>query len=393
MSTNVQPVTFYVPSSAGEPMDVKVAHSGLRMVLVDRDAIRRLGDDWKVLGVYFLLGPDPASPDKFLAYIGEVGRRDLLLRLTEHAKQKTWWNRALLIASASTDGFNSAEIGWLEGRFYDVLNNAIAATVMNRGRPGDDSIQMNDRGVLERYVEPTIAALRAVGASPDTADQLPPPPGKKRAQYGESVKDLLDAGLLKPGTRLTPLRKGLDTTALVHDGGGLDVAGTSFTALSSAAKAVSGKEAEAGWAFWGAPSGHGGFVSLAELRDRLRAKPPGPPMTAADKSLADASGGPEGPPAQTRHGVTVTDLIEVGWLLPGQELHPTRRGRSERGVVLSSGEVQIGDRLFKSLSGAAKAVSGNSAEAGWGFWAIESDGRRVTLAELRARLLRRPEAG
>ena len=62
-------------------------------------------------------------------------------------------------------------------------------------------------------------------------------------------------------------------------------------------------------------------------------------------------------------------------------------------MVLSSGEVQIGDRLFKSLSGAAKAVSGNSAEAGWGFWAIESDGRRVTLAELRARLLRRPEAG
>lgn len=35
MSTNVQPVTFYVPSSAGEPMDVKVAHSGLGMVLVD----------------------------------------------------------------------------------------------------------------------------------------------------------------------------------------------------------------------------------------------------------------------------------------------------------------------------------------------------------------------
>ncbi len=35
MSANVQPVAFYVPSSAGEQMDVKVAHSGLRMVLVD----------------------------------------------------------------------------------------------------------------------------------------------------------------------------------------------------------------------------------------------------------------------------------------------------------------------------------------------------------------------
>lgn len=136
----VQPVTFYVPSTTDEPIDLNVAHSGLRMVLVNRHAIRRLADDWKVLGVYFLLGPDPESSDRFLAYIGEVGRRNLLLRLSEHATQKAWWNRALLIASNSSDGFNSAEIGWLEGRFYDVLNNAVAATVMNKGRPGDDSI-------------------------------------------------------------------------------------------------------------------------------------------------------------------------------------------------------------------------------------------------------------
>lgn len=150
MSTSVQPVTFYVPSSAEEPIDVNVAHSGLRMVLINRGAIRRLGDEWRVLGVYFLLGPDPDSSDRFLAYIGEVGKRNLLLRLTEHAAQKTWWNRALLIASSGSDGFNSAEIGWLEGRFYDVLNNAVAARVMNKGRPGDDSIPIKDRGVLER---------------------------------------------------------------------------------------------------------------------------------------------------------------------------------------------------------------------------------------------------
>ena len=88
MTGTVQPVTFYVPPSAGEPVEVKVTHSGLRMVLVNRESVRRLGDDWRVLGVYFLLGPVPGDPDRFRAYVGEVGRRNLLMRLVEHAAQR-----------------------------------------------------------------------------------------------------------------------------------------------------------------------------------------------------------------------------------------------------------------------------------------------------------------
>jgi len=224
-----QPVRFYVPASSAEPIEIEVAHSGLRMVLVNRDSVWGLGEEWKVLGVYFLLGPFPDDPDRFRAYVGEVGRRDLLLRLKEHAARKEWWNRALLIAN---EEFNSAEIGWLEGRLYDVLNNAIAAELMNKGRPGDDSIALKDRGVLERYVEPIVATLRACGASPDTADQKPAPQGGKRERYRESVKDLIDADLLKVGTRLRPMRKNLTTTALVQADGGLDVDGVTYAAVS-----------------------------------------------------------------------------------------------------------------------------------------------------------------
>lgn len=91
-----------------------------------------------------------------------------------------------------------------------------------------------------------------------------------------------------------------------------------------------------------------------------------------------------------------TDVHPVTFYVPSSAGEPIDVKVAHSGlrmVILSSGEIQVGERLFKSLSGAAKAVSGNSAEAGWAFWAIESDGRRVTLAELRARLLRRPEAG
>src|SRR5262249_11768486 len=127
MSASVQPVTFYVPTSSAEPVEVRVTHSGLRMMLVNRESVGLLDDSWAVLGVYFLLGPSE-SPERYRAYVGEVGKRTLLLRIKEHVEGKQWWSRALLIASAS-DEFNSAEIGWLEGRLYDVLNNAVAADV------------------------------------------------------------------------------------------------------------------------------------------------------------------------------------------------------------------------------------------------------------------------
>jgi Restriction Enzyme Adenine Methylase Associated len=352
MSDDLQPVTFYVPSSAGEPMEMNVAHSGLRMVLVSRESVGLLDASWKALGIYFLLGPSPDDPDRFRAYVGEVGRRDLLLRLKEHAGAKDWWSRALLVASASDAGFNSAEIGWLEGRLYDVMNNAVAAEVMNKGRPGDDSIALKDRAVLERYVEPIMAALRACGAPPDTADQKPPPTGKKRTYYRESVKDLIDASLIKPGTRLHPLRKNLTTTARVLEDGSLDVGGNIFASVSPAAQAVSGKKTEPGWEFWGAPSGDGTFVSLYALRERLRSTSPGgvatPPPTPRHSVIAAAK------PRKRHFKETLKDVIDAGLLSPGTVLRPVRTAYQETAVVLEDGRLQVGDKVFATPSPAAQ---------------------------------------
>jgi len=76
----VQPVTFYVRTASAERVEVDVAHSGLRMVLVNRDSVRRLGAEWRVLGVYSLLGPSLSGPDRYLAYrpsgVGSVYAQD-----------------------------------------------------------------------------------------------------------------------------------------------------------------------------------------------------------------------------------------------------------------------------------------------------------------------------
>src|ERR1051325_9092320 len=73
-------VTFVVPGSSAEPMDVKVAHSGLRMVLVSRESVGLLDESWRVLGIYFLLG-GADDPDRYRAYVGEVGRSTLVQRI------------------------------------------------------------------------------------------------------------------------------------------------------------------------------------------------------------------------------------------------------------------------------------------------------------------------
>jgi hypothetical protein len=361
MSEPLQIVSFYVPASAAEPMEVGVPHSGLRMILVNRESVGLLNDKWKRLGVYLLLGPNVDDPDRFRAYAGEVGESTLVQRVKQHAITKDWWSRALLIASASDD-FNSAEIGWLEGRLYDVLHNAVACDVMNGNRPGDDSLSPNERVLLEKYVEPIMSALRACGAPPDTADQKPLPKGKKPKRYAETLGDLIGAGLLKPGTLLQPLKKGLVTQAKVLTDGQLEVAGNAYGSLSGAAKAVSGTVAEAGWDFWGAPSGDGGFVPLATLRERLR-------DTLAPKTVAKT---------------TVKDLLDQGLLEPAAVLRPARKAISGTATVGANGEIVFNGVPHKTPSGAAKAASGQRTEAGWDFWVVGDEG--ASLADLRTRL-------
>ena len=271
-----------------------------------------------------------------------------------------------------------------------MLNNAVAAEVMNKGRPGDDSLAPQDRGVLERYVEPIMAALRACGASPDTADQRPQlPKGHKKKVYKESVKDLIDAGLLKAGTMLAPLRKGLTQTALVLPDGNLKIGEQVFSAVSPAAMAVSGHKSEPGWDFWGAPSGEGGYIPLSRLRDRLREgsgkatdggdstpapavpTPVGlPPLTSAENmaghaapaaALGTETAGSKKSPRQFSE--TVLDLLDAGLLQPGVEFRSVRKALSDvRATLHPDGRLNVNDEVHGSLSAAAVAVSGNKAE-------------------------------
>lgn len=384
--SGVQPVTFLVPDSSAEPVELDVAHSGLRIVLVNRESIHMLGDEWKVLGIYFLLGPSTDDPDRYRAYVGEVGKASLSQRARHHAKQKEWWNRALLVASSSA-GFDSAEIGWLEGRLYDVLNNALSCEVMNANRPGDNSLPSHRRGVLERYVDPIMAALRACGASPDTADQKPEPKGRKKMTvHPESVADLLEAGLLKPDTVLQPLKAGVAGSARVVRDGRLEVDGILHVSLSGAAKAVTGAPAESGWEFWGAPSGDGGFVAVSILRERLRG------VGAATMEPAKAPATPDSAAVGGGRPDLVVLVTSAGLALP-LRLHARYRGKRVSASLEADGSIVFEGQRFRSPSTAGTAArlkvgyeGGRTKPAtnGWTWWRyLAADGVEHQLDDLR----------
>jgi hypothetical protein len=361
------------------------------MMLVGRESIAFLAGEWQKLGVYFLLGPSD-DPDRYRAYVGEVGKSTLVQRIKQHADKKNakkeWWNRALLIRSAS-DEFDSAEIGWLEGRLYDVLNNAVACDLMNGNRPGDSSPSVEMQQLLEGYVAPIMAALRSLGASPDTVDQKPLPKGKKKPkQYSESLSDLIAAGLLKPDTVLQALRKNVAQTARVLADGTLEVAGIEYGSLSGAAKAAAGTVAEAGWDFWGAPSGTGGVVPLAQLRDRLREesgnKPSAP--TATEKPQPKTSSVP------TKHRALAPVAAAHPELFP-LTIFADYRGTHIEATVDEFGGIHLGQHTYASPSMAAVAArkehgyagEGKAATNGWTFWRYtDADGNTTKpLDELR----------
>lgn len=81
--------------------------------------------------------------------------------------------------------------------------------------------------------------------------------------------------------------------------------------------------------------------------------------------------------------VEVSDLLGCGLLTPGQTLY-SRPGKygGHQARILSDGQIQVGDKVFSSLSQAGIFVRHRHTN-GWHFWRIEANGKR-SMHDLRA---------
>jgi hypothetical protein len=90
----------------------------------------------------------------------------------------------------------------------------------------------------------------------------------QRGRSAVSIKDLLDAGLLKEGQQL---RFGMvnEAVAALTSDGTISLSGKSYSSPSTAGRAINGGVAVNGWTAWRLADGDG--ATLAEVRRRFGA--------------------------------------------------------------------------------------------------------------------------
>ena len=149
-------------------------------------------------------------------------------------------------------------------------------------------------------------------AGRDNQDESPKRPRWSQHAAGrrDKLADLLEAGLLTSGDKLVVLDQRWPGEGVVTAEGWIDVAGEAYWSPSGAAKALSGRKAEAGWDFWAVESADG--PTLNELRARLTSGSTSPPTPETHQGNLTSGG-------LARRGKLV-DLLQAGLVASGDKL-------------------------------------------------------------------------
>lgn len=268
MPSPVTPANAQVPSDADAPIIMDFSVHALRVALVARRHVLKLPESWSVPGIYVLLGALGTEGDTEI-YVGKA--IDVRKRLNHHRTNPklNWW-RAIGVTRDTTAGFNSAEVGYLEGRLYKELVSAPGINLKADKHDQDTTLPQHMLVQLDAFVPTILAALRVAGIElGEDEDAFQKPEGKTRKTIEGSVPDLLSAGLLTAGVTLTFDRAGKHAEASVTPDGQLVVDGKAYSSPSTAAAKALGLKAANGWKSWRVGSGSG--PTLAELRAQLPA--------------------------------------------------------------------------------------------------------------------------
>lgn len=253
MSTT--PVNVQIPSDTEAPIIADFVEHALRVAYFDRQHWASLpASDWDAPGVYVLMTADGSNR----VYVGQA--RKLRGRLQQHNnKEKLPWRRALAVKRDTTAGFNTAEIGYLEGRIAAELNALRQITVVEGQTSGDETLPKHMMISLDAFVKSILGALRLAGldisrSNPQTLteDEQPssaPVPSNKPNKT-VTVADLVSSGLLQAGHALFLSQAGKDAEGSVTADGEIIVRGVSYKSPSAAAKVVLEGQESNGWMTW-----------------------------------------------------------------------------------------------------------------------------------------------
>lgn len=256
MSTT--PVNVQIPSDAEAPVIADFVEHALRVAYVDRAHLASMpAADWDAPGVYVLLTGDGTGR----VYVGQA--RKIRSRLLQHNnKEKLPWRRAVAVKRDTTDGFNTAEIGYLEGRVSAEIGALSNIIVIEGQKSGDDTLPKHMMISLDSFVKSILAALRLTGMvtarrnvdtepedEPDSDDAAAVSSGG-RAFFPVKFSDLVSSGLIRAGETLH-LKQGKTTgTGTVTADGEIVVHGVAYKSPSSAAANALQMQSSNGWTTW-----------------------------------------------------------------------------------------------------------------------------------------------
>lgn len=268
MSAPVVPVNVQVPSDPTAPIVADLTVHAIRVAHIWRRDVSHLPvDGWSVPGIYVLL----ASGERGAVYVGKAV--DLRARLLQHrGRPRLEWRRALVIKRDTSHGFNSAEIGYLEGRVAAELRAIPGLTVVEGQQNQDETLPPHLLLALDELIPSVLAALRVAGVdlyklSEEEDDESSTPSGRRtHAVKAGTVADLLAAGLLTAGAELHLSQGGTMARGSVTAAGQILVDGVAYGSPSRAAATALGLRSSNGWTTW-----HVGDLNGPTL-DHLRAQ-------------------------------------------------------------------------------------------------------------------------
>jgi len=235
------------------------------MACVDRASSARLLGEWDEAGIYVLLWPVNESGE-FKCYIGKGN--PITGRIAQHRANKDGWTRVLVVASSQPLGFDSAEIGWLEGQLHSRIDNSHLGSVRNKQQPGDETVPGHNKRRLSLVIDSVVRVLRLLGYECAEELEMQAATQKRRklsASSSVTIAVLLVAGLLVYGEDLVSVNGQWPAKARVKSPDAIQYKGVDFNSPSAAAVSVRDGGATNGWAFW-AVIRDGETITLSVLR-------------------------------------------------------------------------------------------------------------------------------
>ena len=129
---------------------------------IPRNSIKICSDrpELQTTGVYMLLNKSADLSEKGQLYIGEA--EDIFKRLTQHVKEKDFWNEAIVVISKD-DNLNKAHIKYLENRLHEIAATADRFELINTQKPTQSSISESDKAEMEEFLSNILTLVSTLG--------------------------------------------------------------------------------------------------------------------------------------------------------------------------------------------------------------------------------------